>query len=217
MSKVFQSFVKITGWPVQWCCFRTKIHYEDKSVQGRDIKGPAIIISNHTSVYDFALMLFVFRFRYLRYLMAELLFKRPVLGKFLKAIGGIKVDRDSYDFSFISKSLETLEKGGIIGVFPEGRLPKEGEQRPLPFKPSGAYLAYLSEVPIIPVYTNGSYFNKKRAHVIIGKPIDVKAIIDEKFSEKENIERINNIFREKVIELGKQLEEKTTAKEKKSI
>ena len=95
MSKIVQSFVKVTGWPIQWCCFRTKVHYEDKKVQGRGIKGPAIIISNHTSVYDYAVMLYVFRFRYLRYLMAELLFKRPFLGKFLKCMGGIKVDRYS--------------------------------------------------------------------------------------------------------------------------
>lgn len=215
MSKLVQSFVKISGWPVQLCCFRTKIHYEDKSVQGRGIKGPAIIISNHTSVYDYAVMLFVFRFRYLRYLMAELLFKRKFLGKFLKSMGGIMVDRDNYNFSFIQKSLDVLDKKGVVGIFPEGRLPKEREERPLPFKPSGAYLAFLSEVPVIPVYTNGSYFNKKRAHVIIGKPIDVTSIIDEKYSEKENIERINEIFREKVISLGNELE-KRTKKEKKN-
>ena len=219
MSKVVQSFVKVTGWPIQWCCFRTKIHYEDKTVQGRSIKKQAIIISNHTSVYDFAVMLYVFRFRYLRYLMAELLFKRPVLGKFLKGMGGIKVDRDNYDFSFISKSLNILEKGGVVGIFPEGRLPREGESRPLAFKPSAAYLAYLSEVDVVPVYTDGSYFCKKRANVIIGKPIKIKEIIDETYSEKENIERINDILREKVISLGEELanRKKQNEKNKKSI
>lgn len=215
MSKVFQSLVKITGWPAQLCCFRTKIHYEDKKLQSRKIKGPAIIISNHTSVYDFAVMLYVFRFRYLRYVMAEILFKRRFLGKFLKYMGGIKVERDGYNFSFLKKSLDVLDKKGVVGIFPEGRLPKEGEQRPIDFKPSAAYLAFISEVPVIPVYTNGSYFNKKRAHVIIGKPIYVKDIIDEKKSEKENIDQINLYLRKRVVELRDELKNRTTKKEKK--
>lgn len=215
MSKLAQSFVKITSWPIQFCCFRTKIHYEDKKSQSRRIKGPAIIVSNHTSVYDYAVMLFVFRFRYLRYLMAELLFRKKGLSGFLKAMGGIKVDRDNLDFSFISKSLDTLEKGGVVGIFPEGRLPKEGETRPLEFKPSAAYLGYLSEVPIIPVYTNGSYFKRKRAQVIIGKKIIVKDLIDENYSEKENIERLNEILRQKVIELEDELNKRANQKRKK--
>lgn len=219
MNKIFQAFVKITAWPIQFICFRTKIHYEDKLIQSRKIKGPAIIVSNHTSVYDFAVMLFVFPFRFLRYLMAEILFKRKFLGWFLNMMGGIKVDRENYNFTFINKSLDILEKGGVVGIFPEGRLPVKGEKRPIPFKPSAAYLAFLSEVKIIPVYTNGSYFSKKRAHIIIGKTIDVKEIIDEKFSEKENIERINNILRERIIELQNELEIRISKgkKEKKEI
>ena len=104
MSRIFQSFVRVTGWVPELCAFRTKIHYEDKNIQKRRIKGPAIIISNHTSVYDYAVMLYVFNTRYLRYLMAELLFNKKPLGAFLKAMGGIKVDRDNYNFSFIKKS-----------------------------------------------------------------------------------------------------------------
>ena len=215
MKRFMQCFVRITAWPVQWICFRTKIYYEDKKVQSRKIKGKAIIISNHTSVYDFAVMLFVFPLRFLRYLMAELLFRKKILGKFLKLMGGIKVDRDNYDFSFISQSISVLDKNGVIGVFPEGRLPTKGESRPLEFKPSAAYIAYLTDAKIIPVYTNGSYFKRKRARVIIGKPIFVGDIIDEKYSEKENIERINQIIRQKVIELGNELERRTNKKETK--
>ena len=215
MKRFVQCFVRITAWPVQWICFRTKFYYEDKKVQSRKIKGKAIIVSNHTSVYDFAVMLFVFPFRFLRYLMAELLFRKRFLGKFLKLIGGIKVDRDNYDFSFISKSIDVLDNNGVIGVFPEGRLPVKGEDRPLEFKPSAAYIAYLTDAPIIPVYTNGSYFKRKRARVIIGKPIYVGDIIDDKYSEKENIESINQIIRQKVIELGNELERRTNKKETK--
>lgn len=212
MIRLFQSFVKITAWLIYFICFRTKIYYENKDSQSRKIKGSAIIISNHTSVYDFALLLFLFPFRTIRCLMAELLFNRKGLGLFLKLMGGVKVDRDAYNFSFLSKSLDILQKNGVVAVFPESRLPKENEQRPLEFKPSATYIAIKSGAPIIPIYTNGSYFNKKRARVIVGAPIDINQLYDDNITEKENVDKITIKLREKVIELGKQLEEKTKEK-----
>ena len=127
MIALFNWFVKITGWPVQFLCFRTKILYEDRKVQGRHVKGSAIILSNHTSVFDYAVYLFVFFTRTLRFQMAEVLFEKPLLGLFLKCLGGIRVDRNAHDFGFLPKSEKILERGGVIGVFPESRLPLPGE------------------------------------------------------------------------------------------
>lgn len=214
MSKVFAEFVKFTGKPVQYACFRTKVYYEDKTVQSRKIKGPAIIISNHTSVYDFPVMLYVFRRRYLRYLMAECLYEKKSLGRFLTAMGGLRVDRDTYDFSFVDKSLEVLDNGGVVGIFPESRLPTDGEERPLPFKPSTAYIALLAGVPVIPVYTNGSYFSKHRARVIIGKPIDVNDLATDISDDKVRLEKISEILRDKVIKLGNELARRTAKKQR---
>ena len=215
MYKFVQAFTRITAWPVQALAFRTKYHYEDKRVQGRRIKGAAIIISNHTSVYDFAVMLFTFPCRTLRYLMAEVLFKKKGLRGFLRAMGGVMVDRDSYDFAFLEKCKEILDKKGVVGIFPEGRLPLKGEERPIPFTPSAAYLALMSGAPIIPVYTSGNYFRKKRAHVIIGKPIDVTALTDDTLSEKDNIQKVNQHLRNRIIELEHELQRQIDKKTKK--
>ena len=141
-GRFMNGFTKITGWPAAALIFRTKTYYEDKDVQSRRIKGPAIVVSNHTSLYDFAVLLFVFFSRTVRYQMAEVLFhKKGPLPRFLRALGGIFVDRDGHNFSFIEETEETLIKGGVVGIFPESRLPKKGEERPLPFKPSAAYTA----------------------------------------------------------------------------
>ena len=208
MITFFQYFVRITGFIPAMLILRTKVYFEDKRVQSRRIKGQAILMSNHTSVYDYATFLYVFFFRTLRYQMAEVLYKKKLLGMFLKCMGGIYVNRDSLDFSFIDKSKKLLEKNKVVGVFPESRLPKEGETRPLPFKESITILALESGAPIIPIYTDGQYFTKKRAHVTIGKPIYVKDYYDNAKSRKENIECITSILRDKVIELGKLYEEK---------
>ena len=152
-------FVRLTGWLPQWFCFRTKIEYENREVQNRFIHGPAIIISNHTSVYDYAVVLFVFWTRTLRFQIAEVLFRRG-LGSFLKMMGGIYLDRYSHQYGYIEQSLRILRKGGIVGVFPEGRLPVKGEEPPLAFHPGAAYLSLASGVPVIPIWI---IFQKKQS------------------------------------------------------
>lgn len=215
MINFFNWFTKITAWFIQKLCFRTKVYYEKKSSQGRSIKGPAIIISNHTSVYDYAVFLFVFFGRTLRYQMAEVLFKKPLLRIFLKCMGGVFVDRESNDFSFLEKSQGILEKRGVVGIFPEGRIPENNEEKPLAFKPGATQLALMTSVPIIPIYTNGSYFKKKRTRVIIGKPIYVSELYDNQEDYKKNLERITEELRSRIIKLGSMLEEKVDYERKK--
>ena len=206
--RFWNGFAKLTGWPLQKLLFRTKILYEDPAVQKRRIRGPAILICNHTSVYDYAVLLFVFFTRTLRFQMAELLFEKKPLGLLLRLLGGIRVDRGGHNFTFLRASEDILAKGGVVGVFPESRLPRAGEERPLPFKPSAAYLALSSGVPVIPVYTNGRYFQRRRAAVMIGTPLLARELTEEGDSEKEAIDRVARRMREKVIALGKLLDER---------
>ena len=129
----------------------------------------------------------------------------------LHFVGCVKVDRDNHDFTFLSKLKKILDRGGVVEIYPESRLPdREGDVKPLPFKPSYVYLALESGAPIIPVYNNGKMFARERERVIIGKPIYVEELYDSTLSEKENIDRINQYVREKIIELGKELEKQTT-------
>ena len=210
MIALYNWFVKITGYFVQKFLFKNKIYYEDKNVQSRRIKGSAIIISNHVTVMDFAVMMFVFYRRTLRCLIAELMFERNIfLTLLLKFLGGIKVNRGSHDYSFVNKCCKILKKGGIIEIYPEARIPQEGEETPLPFKSSAAYIALESGAPVIPVYNTGHYFKRGRNNVIIGKPMDVRDYYDSSLSHSENLENISEIMRQRVIELKNELERQT--------
>lgn len=217
MTAFFNWFVKLTSWIAQRIVFRIKVYYEDDTAS-RKIRGKAIVISNHCSVYDFAAMMFVFFQRTLRCVMSEILFRKNIIFTlFLKAIGGIRADRESYDFSFVARCKKILSRGGVVEIYPEGRLPRPGEERPLPFKPSTVYLALESGAPIIPVYTNGKYFCKERTRVIVGKPICVESLYDATLSEKENIANINAHLRKKIIELGNELNRQENAEKEKKI
>ena len=203
-------FVKFTGFLPQLVMFRTKVHYEDKRVQSKRIKGKAIVISNHNGLMDFAVMMFVFWRRTLRCAVAEIMYQKNfVMTGLLKALGCVRIERDSHDFSWLETFKGILDRGGVVEIYPESRIPDPGDERPLEFKPSYVYLALESGAPIIPVYNQGNMCSSKRNHVIIGKPIDVAALYDASLSEKENIRKINAYIRSKIIELGKELEAKT--------
>ncbi len=210
MRFLFVWFVKLTGWIPQLLILRLRVFYEDKSVQSKRIKGGAIVVSNHNAVLDFAVMMYVFWRRTLRCVVAEIMYQKNFLfSLFLRMIGAIKVDRGAHDFAFLEKSADVIKKGGVVEIYPEGRIPtKDDAERPLEFKPSAVYLALETGAPIIPVY-NGRRGFKGRGNVIIGKPINMRELYDDNLDEKANIENLTNILRGKIIELGKELEEKT--------
>ncbi len=205
---IFNWFVKITGYIPQKIVFRMKIHYEDKAVQGRHIRSKAIVVCNHHCLFDFAVLLFAFPFRTLRCAVAEITYDKNIFMKlFLKLLGCIRVERESYDFSFLEKMKKILKRGGVVEIYPEARLPRKDEPTPLEFKPSFVYLALESGAPIIPVYSNAEIFSNKRERLMIGKPIDAASLYDNNLSEKENIKNITSYVRSKIIELSEKLEE----------
>lgn len=207
LYRLFQWFVKLTAWIPQLIFFRLKVFYEDKATQSKRIRGSAIIVSNHNTVLDVAVMMYIFWRRTLRCVVAEIMYEKNIfMTAFLRLFGAIRVDRNGHDFAFIEKSARILERGGVVEIYPESRLPKDGEERPLEFKPSAVYLALESGAPIIPVYNSRRGFGDKPGYVIIGKPIYARELYDESLDEKTNIENITQILRGKVIELSENLE-----------
>ena len=216
MNKFILWFVKLTGWPAQYVYFRKKIYYEDKSIQRRKIKGGALVVSNHYSVYDYPLYMYTFFGRSIRPLVAEVIYQKgKFMSQLMKNLGAIRVDRDSYNFSFMSTMVKCLKDKQVGLVFPESRIGEENEKIDgmLEFKPSFVYMALEAGVPIIPVYTNGVYGKDKRkkhdrARVVIGKPINLREMYDESKSEKDNINDLCNYVREYIKSLGNLLERK---------
>ena len=109
---MFLGFTKLTGSIPAWLFFKPKIYRTKKR-----LPKACIIVSNHKSLLDFALYLLVFPFRTIRFLMAEVLYNKGKLFSFLlNSWGGIRVDREDRDFSFVSESIEILDKGGTVGM-----------------------------------------------------------------------------------------------------
>ncbi len=215
MNKPFAVFVKATGIIPYIALTNPKYYFEDKEKQSRTIKGKAIVMPDHHKIWDVATMMFTFIGRNLRCVIAEVIVEgNPLVRLFTKWMGFVVVDRHNSDFTFLSKSKKILDEGGVIEIFPESRLPKPDEESPLPFKPSITYLALETNAPIIPVVSNANFGKKERMSVMIGVPINVYDYYDNSLSEKENIDNITNMLREKIIALKAELQKNIDADKK---
>lgn len=203
---LFNCFTKITGWLIQLFSFRTKIYYENRSIQSRRISGKAIIVCNHTSLKDYPLIIFVFISRTVRALMAEVLYEKIPLRILVTLLGGIRVDRNQHDMSSLFKAEKILNNGGVVLVFPESRLPRKGETSPLPYKVGAAWLSLATGAPVVPIYTNGKYFNKERTRVVIGAPILPETYDIAERNQKENVSVMTEAIKDKIVSLGEYLD-----------
>ena len=190
------------AWPVQLIFFKKRIYYEDKKDTSRFIRGGALVVSNHRSLMDFMMAIFLFPFRKLYCLMSELIYSHGwIVSTLTTVMGGIKIDRRNYDFSFINKSVEMLNKNKLLAVYPEGKVNKNNGL--LKFHPTYILIALKSGKPIIPIYTDGTYSIKKRTRVVIGKKIYLSDYCNSTNPTKEEIEYLNNIVKNKINELSK--------------
>lgn len=214
MSRLFLGFVKLTGVIPVLIFFKPRIHYMNRKVRGLRLPKPAILMSNHMSLLDFPLYLLVFPFRSIRFLMSEALYgKNNFFAWFLDKLGGIFVDREAYSLGFVGESLEALEKGGTVGVFPEGRLPIKGEYHP--FKPGIVYIALRTDAPIIPVYTAGGYSLTKRTNIMIGEPFYIHRYCDSENPDSKELARLTKILEEENGRLKAELERRLCKDENK--
>lgn len=150
--------------------------------------GRVIVAGNHLSYLD-VLVLTHFLYkngRAPRYLGKSGVFKVPVVGKVLLAAGQIPVERETGDArKAVDHAKILLEKGHLLGVYPEGTLTRDDDLWPMVAKTGCARLALLTDTPVIPIaqwgsqkviprYTNRiKIFPRQTIQMRAGKPVDL--------------------------------------------
>ena len=193
----------LMSFPFCWLFFKQKVYYEDKKVQGRRVRGGALIVTNHFCPLDYILNVLVFFPKKLYIVAAEMAFKNRLFRFSMKFWGGIEANRKTKSPRFILEAAKEIKKGHLVQIFPEGHNTKDGKIQP--FFPGYVAIALRSNAPIIPVITDGNYGLFKRTHIIIGKPIDLHAYLTGEKYTKQDILRINEIIYQKAQDLQEEL------------
>lgn len=149
-------------------------------------EGGVVLAITHFSYLDFVLSEWaIWRDckRYTRFMATKKSFKHPIAGPLMSSMGHIPVDRDA-GASAYKFAVEALQRGEIVGVFPETRVSRSFEL--LPFKNGAARMAGQSGAPIVPCVIWGSHRIMTRTHktqlrktrktpvtIVFGEPIHV--------------------------------------------
>ncbi len=167
------------------CLWAAGVTVRVEGLENIDPHRPYVYAPNHQSWFDIFALLGKLPIQF-RWLAKEELFKIPVLGATMSAIGYIPIDRSDRRKAFVSmnQAAERIKSGTSIVIFPEGTRSPDGVLQE--FKKGGFILAIKSQQPVVPVSISGSHkimrkgdwmINPGVIHVRIGAPIDTTGFI----------------------------------------
>jgi 1-acyl-sn-glycerol-3-phosphate acyltransferase len=155
------------------------------------MSGPVIFACNHVSYLD-PPVLGSASPRRISYMAKEELFRIPLLGAAIAAVGAYPVNRTGSAMAAIKRSVEVLNNGGAIGIFPEGTRNLQGDAQ---IRGGVSLLAALSKAPVVPARLVGTGRATRLAQfqVFFGPPValprDRKASRDEMANFTDDVMR----------------------------
>ena len=143
------------------------------------LNGPAILVSNHRSYFDFFIIGCLLK-RYIVFIANNKIRETFFVGWFTKTNYVIYIEPDNPGIAFFRDIIRHLELGRFIIIYPEGTRSRSGKM--LSPKDGFVKLAMKTKIPIIPVAIKGAYDilppskhlpRFKRCSVTIGHRINI--------------------------------------------
>ena len=162
-------------------------------------KGPAIFISNHTSIVD-SFIIGSFLPRKIFFMAKSTEFESLERRIFFYISRTFPVRRYDIDPVSLRNAFRILEYGGMLGIYPEGERTWDGEM--LPFRRGTLRFLLATGVPVIPAAISGAFQHGARwgggggetgnteITVKIGSPINIEKIKG-KDQRDEDIDALN--------------------------
>jgi 1-acyl-sn-glycerol-3-phosphate acyltransferase len=142
--------------PLLEALFRVLFTYDCVGEERVPASGPALVVANHPSYLDPILLSLQVK-RPIRFMAWDALFRVPLLGSVIRALGAFPVDtgrgrgREAY-----AKAKVLIEEGQVVGLFPEGGRSRTGWMEPT-LREGAARLALETGAPLIPATIAGAY------------------------------------------------------------
>lgn len=133
-----------------------RIFYSLKITGSENIpeEGPIILCANHSSFYD-SMLVGLCTKRKVRFIIYEKYYNKWFLRPFIRLLKAIPVSEGGINKEAAKIAIKILKEGGVIGIFPEGRLTRTGLMGP--GRPGAALLATLTNAKIVPITINGAF------------------------------------------------------------
>jgi 1-acyl-sn-glycerol-3-phosphate acyltransferase len=155
----------------------------------------AVVICNHRSSVDPFFIQFACD-KPSHWMVAREYCEHPAFGLFLRQCEVIPTSRGGIDTKAIRQAIRLAQGGGIVGMFPEGRI-NMTERFMLPIRPGAVMIALRAQVPIVPIYIEGApyrrvpwspFFMPARVKVRVGEPVDLSQYYDQNVSSQQQRE-----------------------------
>ena len=147
-----------------------------------------IVCANHSSNWD-PVILGACMHKPLRYMAKSELFKIPILKSLVKWFGAYPVNRNGADVSSIKTTINILEQGEIVGMYPQGSRAKGVHPKDITPKHGVAMIAVKAKTGILPVTVISKKYKVRlfsRTIIIFGRYMPYEELIENAGGENEN-------------------------------
>ena len=139
--------------PIAVALARAYFRLEARGRERVPMHGPLILVANHSSVLD-PPFVGAAAPRRLTFLAKAELFRIPLFGPLIRAVGAHPLRREGSDPSALRTARRLVEDGEALLIFPEGTRGPEGVLREP--KAGAGMLAVLTGAPVVPVLITGT-------------------------------------------------------------
>lgn len=177
-------------------------------------EGKAILCSNHFSLLDCGYVSIPYN-KDIKFLAKKEIFKNKIFGAIVKSFGAFPIDRENPELTTLMAVIKWLKAGHKLAIFPEGTRNKSGTTKMQEIKDGTMVFSLRSKSPIVPIMIYQKARFLRRNYMIIGKPFELDEFYGKKLTD-DDINKTNQILREKMEEQYALLEEYVYSKKKKS-
>lgn len=151
MDTIFYQIIR----PIVVIFFRLLFHPKIVGFENLPKDCNYVLAGNHTKWLD-PIMLIALVPKQVHFLAKDSLFK-GITKPILMGVGAISVNRRIHDHQALKNAIMYLEKGAVIGIFPEGTINREKKEPTLPFKIGAVKMANETHTKLVPFVIKGKY------------------------------------------------------------
>jgi len=200
VSVVPEFLIRFVLWMATHSLFRIRVIGR----QNVPLRGPALLVSNHTSHVD-GLLIGASLQRAVRFMVWRPIYEMKALRWFFRLMNAIPVGtrgpREAIEA--IKRAREELGAGELVCIFAEGAITRTGNL--LPFKSGLEHIAAGADVPIVPVHLDrlwGSIFSFERGKFFWKLPKHIPYPVTVSFGEPLPSTATAQQVRQAILEMG---------------